>query len=182
MTTPWTPTGEWQGATAAVLGAGPSLTLEAVEALRHHFCIAVNFACRAAPWADMLVALDGNWPQEFRDFSGLRVTGCEDDDLDALYIGHRFQRVRTAAGEIEIRNSGLEAIRIAAEMGASRIILAGFEPERPAHFYDDEVDTGGYPGVAEGLAQITDELAARGVTVERYVPDAAPLPDAEPEA
>jgi hypothetical protein len=182
MTTPWTPTGEWQGATAAVLGAGPSLTPDIAEALRSHFVIAVNAAVSIAPWADMLVALDANWPPAWRKFKGLRVTGVKDDDLDALYIGHRFQRVRTAAGEIEIRNSGLEAVRIAAEMGASRIILAGFEPERPAHFYDDEVDTGGYPGVAEGLAQITAELAARGVTVERYVPDAAPLPDAEPEA
>lgn len=178
MTTPWTPNREdWKGATAAVFGAGPSLTPDAVEALRHHFCVAVNFACRAAPWADMLVALDGNWPAEFRDFAGMRVAGIEDAELDALYVGHRFQRVRTAAGEIEIRNSGLEAIRIAAEMGASRIILVGFDPERARHFYDDEVDAGPYPGVLEGLAQITAELAARGVTVERYAPE-----ETEPEA
>lgn len=183
MTTPWKPTGEWQGATVAVLGCGPSLTPEAVELLRHHFVIAVNHAAAVAPWADMLVALDVGWPAEWREFVGLRVTGCEDAELDALYVGHRFHRVSTARGEIEIRNSGLEAIRIAAEMGASRIILVGFEPEQPRHFYDDEVDTGGpYPGVAEGLAQIAAELAARGVVVERYAPDAAPLPDAEPEA
>jgi hypothetical protein len=183
MTTPWTPTGEWQGATAAVLGAGPSLTPDIAEALRSHFVIAVNAAVSIAPWADMLVALDAGWPAEWREFPGMRVTGIEDADLDAFYVGHRFHRVRTAGGEIEIRNSGLEAIRIAAEMGASRIILVGFEPERPGYFYDDEVDTADFHvGVAEGLQQITAALAARGVVVERYAPEATALPDAEPEA
>jgi len=173
MTTLWEPTGEWQGATVAVFGCGPSLTPEAVEPLRHHFVIAVNHAAAVAPWADMLVALDANWPAEWREFAGLRVTGCEDDDLDALYIGHRFHRVRTAGGEIEIRNSGLEAIRIAAEMGASRIILVGFEPDLPGYFYDDEVDTGDFHvGVREGLQQLTAALAERGVVVERFEPEA----------
>lgn len=167
MTTLWHPNGEWAGATVAVLGAGPSLTADAVEALQVDRIVAVNFACRLAPEADMLVALDGNWPQELREFAGLRVTGVEDPELDALYVGPRWERVQLAPGhEVEIHNSGLAAIRIAAQMGAQRIMLFGFDhPGRRGHFYDDVEHE--YFGLAEGLAQIAAELTARGVTVER---------------
>lgn len=170
MTIAWTPNNEWAGATVAVLACGPSMSEEVAQALRGHRRIVVNAAHRLAPDADMLVALDGNWPQALREFAGLRVTGVADDSLDALYAGPMWERVRLAPNhEIEIRNSGLAAIRIAAAMGASRIIRAGFDPERPSHFYDDEVDTGAYPGLAAAIATLTADLALRGVPVERYV-------------
>jgi hypothetical protein len=169
MTTVWHPSGNWSGETVAVLGTGPSLTPEAVALLREHRTIAVNFACRLAPDADMLVALDGNWPQEFREFKGMRVTAVADDDLDALYVGPQWERVKIGAGhEIEIHNSGLAAIRIAVGMGAGRIILAGFDAEDARHFYDDEVDTGGYVGLAQALSALVTELSARGFIVERF--------------
>ena len=173
MTTPWQPNNEWAGATVAVLGSGPSMSAEVVEALREHRTIAVNDAHRLAPGADMLVALDGNWPPAQREFAGMRVTGVADDELDALYCGPMYERVTLGPNhQIEIRNSGLAAVRIAAGMGAARIILAGFEPDRPGHFYDDEVDTGGYLGLAEGLAALIAELQARGIAVEKYAPPA----------
>jgi hypothetical protein len=169
MTTVWQPNGQWKGETVAVLGTGPSLTPKVVALLREHRTIAVNFACRLASDADMLVALDGNWPQEFRDFKGMRVTAVADDELDALYVGPRWERVTLAPGhEIEIHNSGLTAIRIAVGMGAGRIILAGFDPTEPGHFYDDEVDTGAYVGLAQAMSALTNELTARGVIVERF--------------
>jgi hypothetical protein len=169
MTTIWQPSGEWAGKTVAVLASGPSMSADVAKALRKHKTIAVNFAVRAAPWADMLVALDGNWPQELRDFAGIRVTGVADDTLDARYIGMVSETLILAEGHvINIRNSGLAAIRVAAGMGASKIILAGFDPEKRGHFYDDEVDTGVYIGVAIGLERIITEMTARGIVVERY--------------
>ncbi|HEY0823057.1 MAG TPA: hypothetical protein VGD76_04655 [Ramlibacter sp.] len=177
MTTAWKSEPIWTGQTVAVMACGPSLTSALAESLREHRTIVVNDACKVAPWADMLVALDAGryWTQEMREFAGLRLTGIEDDGLDAHYIGHRFERVTLAPGhQVEIRNSGLAAIRIAGEMGAARILLAGFDPEQPGHFYDDQVDTGEYVGLAAGLRQITAELAARGVTVERVAPKPAP--------
>lgn len=170
MTQPWKNERAWAGQTVAVLATGPSVSQKVADALREHRTIAVNEAIRVAPWADMLVALDGNWPQEFRDFAGLRLSGIDDESLDAFYIGHRFDRVTLAPGHIvEIRNSGLAAVRIAAEMGAARILLAGFDyPEQPGHFYDDEVDTGEYIGLAAGLAQLIAELRTAGIAVERF--------------
>lgn len=175
MTTPWQITPEWAGETVAVIGCGPSLTPEVAESMKELRTIVVNHAHRLAPWADILLALDGNWPAEWRDFAGRRVTGIDDPDLDALYIGPRWETVTLAPGHVvEIRNSGLTAIRLAAALGARRILLAGFEPEEDRRFYDDEVDTGDRPmagdpylGVPQGLAQITAQLAAQGVSVER---------------
>lgn len=170
MTTQWTITPEWKGQTVAVLASGPSMSAEVAESLRQHRTIAVNEAYRVAPWADMLLALDGNWPAEYRAFKGLRVTGVEDAGLDALYIGPRWETVQIGpTHRVEIHNSGLTAVRVAALMGASRIVLAGFDyPRQPGHFYDDEVDTGEYLGLPEGLAALTAELTASGVVVERF--------------
>jgi hypothetical protein len=129
----------------------------------------VNDTLRLAPWADMLLALDGNWPAHYREFSGVRLTGIEDDSLDAFYIGHRSETVQLRPGHIvSIRNSGLMALRIAAEMGAARILLAGFEPETPLHF--DGSPAGPYIGLTEGLEQVTAELRRGGVMVEQVSP------------
>lgn len=166
MTTPWQPSGEWAGATVAVLAAGPSMTAAVAEAVRAQAdrVIVVNNAIRFAPDADMLVALDAGWPQEWRDFGGMLVTGIEDPDLDALYVGHRFERVQMGPShEIEIRNSGLTAVRLAAELGAARIIRAGFDATAEDGFP--------YDGVALGLRAIERELRARGIVVEPYLPD-----------
>lgn len=170
MTTTWTITPEWQGQTVAVLASGQNMSQEVADALREHRRIVVNYTHRLAPDADMLVAMDGNWPQEMREFAGLRVTGVQDDSLDAIYIGPRWERVQLAPGhQIEIHNSGLTAVRIAAQMGAARIILAGFEPETPGHWYDNEVDSSNfYTGLAQALQDLTVELQAKGVKVETY--------------
>ena len=170
MTTTWKITPEWQGQTVAVLASGPSMSQEVADALREHRRIVVNHTHRLAPDADMLVCMEGNWPQEYREFAGLRVTGVLDDDLDALYIGPRWERVQMEAGRvIEIHNSGLTAVRVAALMGASRIILAGFAPETQRRWHDDEVDTGADMGLTGALKALEAELTARGVIVEWFV-------------
>jgi hypothetical protein len=58
---------EWKGRTVAILGGGPSLTMDQVETVRMANvagllqCIAVNDAYLAAPWADLLYAADAKW-------------------------------------------------------------------------------------------------------------------------
>lgn len=183
MTTPHTIERIWPGLTVAVLASGPSLTPELVARLRRAAdrVIVVNGAHRLAPWADVLVALDGNWPDEFRAFEGMRITAVADDSLNALYIGPRFETIRLAEGHhIEVANSGLTAVRLAAQLGAGTIILAGFDwPAQEGHFYDDPPEV--YPGNVEGLAAIVAELTAAGVTVRAAthtvaVPGPTPAP------
>lgn len=173
MTTPYVVEKIWLGRTVLVIGGGPSAPHALCdETLRDCPRIVVNHACQLAPDADMLVALDGNWPEAFRSFAGLRVTGVSDVDLDALYIGPSYERIAIDTGHvIEVRNSGLTAIRLAAAAGAARIVIAGFDPETPGHFdgYPSEetiFDGVPYPGATQGLAALIAELTAQGVVVE----------------
>jgi hypothetical protein len=170
MTTLWDIKPDWAGETVAVLGSGPSLTLEIAESLTAHRCIAVNHSFLLAPAADMLVALDLDFWTDTKDFSGLRVCGVDSDDVDALYAGPMYERIEIGPGHtVELRNSGLAAIRIAARMGATRIILAGFDPRTRAHFDghpNAEGPAAGYPALAEGLAGMIAELGEQGIAVE----------------
>jgi hypothetical protein len=164
MTRAWNITPKWTGDTVAVLASGPSMSAAVAESLRWCHTIAVKHTCRLAPWASMLVALDAPWPNGFRTFKGLRVAGVADNETDALYAGPWMERVQMGPGHvIEIRNSGLAAIRIAAAMGAKGIVLAGFDPHQPGRWHDPAPTH--YAGLAEGLAALCTELKARGIEV-----------------
>ena len=168
MTTPWAiPSDFWAGETVAVLGAGPDMTAELAETARGHKTIAVNRAIKFAPWADMFVALDPHHPfweeAENVGFKGMAVCGVE-CDIEALYPGMMYERVEVRPGHtIELRNNALTAIRIAALAGAAKIILLGFDPER----YEEIHAHTGFFGLVQGLEQITAELRAKGIAVER---------------
>ncbi len=165
MTTPWEITREWEGQTVAILGAGPDMTAELAETARGHKTIAVNRAVKFAPWADMFVALDPHHPfwDGREDFAGIKVCGVE-CDYDARYPGMLYERVKMGDGSvIEIRNNALAAIRIAFRMGAAKILLLGFDPER----YEEVHAHTGFVGLKQGLEQIIAELQAAGVEVVR---------------
>ena len=167
MTTPWTITPEWAGETVAILGAGPDMTAELAETARGYKTIAVNRAVKFAPWADMFVALDPHHPfweeAENVGFKGIRVCGIE-CDIDARYPGMMYENVNMGeAHDISIRNNALAAVRIAERMGAKKIVLIGFDPER----YEEVHLHTGFTGLVAGLKQITAELVAKGIEVER---------------
>jgi hypothetical protein len=167
MTTAWTITPEWAGETVAILGAGPDMTAELAETARGHKTIAVNRAVKFAPWADMFVALDPHHPfweeAENVGFKGIRVCGIE-CDLDARYPGMMYENVHMGeAHDISIRNNALAAFRIAERMGAKKIILLGFDPER----YEEVHAHTGFTGLVAGLRQMTAELVAKGIEIER---------------
>lgn len=168
MTTLWEiPADMWAGQTVAILGAGPDMTAELAETAKGHKTIAVNRAVKFAPWADMFVALDPHHPfweeAENVGFTGIRVCGVE-CELDAMYAGMFYENVTMPDGEqLQIRNNALAAIRIASKTGAKKLILLGFDPER----YEEIHSHTGFRGLKEGLEQITAELQAAGIEVER---------------
>jgi len=164
MTTRWNVPRLFEGRMVAVLAPGKNLTQELADSVVDLPRIAVKRAYRLAPDADMLIGLDGTADAEFwtetDDFDGLRVCGTE-CDLDVLYLHLPHEVVTLAPGHvIHIRNNGLAAIRVAAMAGASKILLLGFDTGRYEAFH-------GFRGLTEGLAQLTAELQARGVAVER---------------
>lgn len=167
MTTRWPIPQMWLGETVAILGAGPDMTAALAETVREFKTIAVNRSVKFAPWADMFVALDPHhpfWEEADRmGFTGMRICGVE-CDYDALYPGMMYETVTVAPGHIvQIRNNAMAAIRIAERAGAKKIILLGFDPER----YEEIHAHTGFYGLVQGLAQITAELRAKGVEVER---------------
>jgi len=136
---------------------------ELADSVRHLPCIAVNRAVVMAPWADMLVSIDANWPTEANDFAGLRIIGFE-GDIDALYAGLPYEVVTLAPGNVvHIRSNALAAVRIAAMAGAAKILLLGFDTERYEAIHN-------FQGLTVGLAALIAELGAQGIEVERVNP------------
>jgi len=126
----------WEGKTVAIMASGPSMSQAAADDVREAGIpsIAVNNTFELAPWADMLYAADSGWwdvhAQTALKFPGLKVTchectvykvvlwlrqsGCEGFDPDPKMI-------RTGG------NSGYQAIHVAIQAGAKRILLLGYD-------------------------------------------------------
>jgi hypothetical protein len=183
MTYPLVITPIWQGRTVAILASGHSLTQDLADSVKHLPRIAVRRAFRLARDADFILALDGPPNYGFWDESegcpGTRVCGVECDLADAyLHLPH--ETVELEAGHVvEIRNNGLAAIRLAALLGAERILLLGFDPPPFRHFYKDvDADWDRYPGLAVGLTALVTELQARGIVIEYCTSVPAPAGEA----
>lgn len=169
MTTPLNVTNIWLGETVAILCNGPMLAAQLAAAARPARAIAVNRAVALAPWADMLVSIDANWPAEGEKFAGTRVVGIE-SDVDACYVSMPYEEVEFQPGHVvHMRSNALSAMRIAAAAGAAKLVLFGFDTLRY-----EEIHT--FPGLTVGVAALIDDLRARGIEVEY----AAPAPAAQP--
>ncbi len=185
----------WPNSTIAILATGPSLTAEDVEFCRGKVpVIAINDAHRLAPWADLLHSSDRTWWNHYKgvpsfhgpkyglgshpgkanpfhklpDVQVLRYTG--DDGLELDPSGLR------SGG-----NSGYAAINLAVHLGATTIVLLGYNlswPGGKAHFF------GNHPAALnqqEGLVRIfirafatlVEPLKALGVRVINATKDSA---------
>lgn len=149
MATPWqVPKGLWKGRTVVVLASGPSLKpcLPSVVArLGDVATVAVNSTGvptkddygrvipAAAPWADMLYAADSGWwdyyCQDALKFNGFKVTASENSYRATLYL-HSTGATGYDPTPGKIRtggNSAYQAMHIAAQAGARRIVLCGVD-------------------------------------------------------
>lgn len=133
----------WPAASVVILASGPSLTTDQCDAVRAWHAlggarrvIAVNTTFRRAPWADVLYACDAPWWKLYIK----EVRGCFDGQLwtqdEQAGQAHGINRVQSLclpglgkrAGTIhQGGNSGYQAINIAWQAGAARIILLGFD-------------------------------------------------------
>jgi hypothetical protein len=115
-----------KGQTVACLASGPSLTFEDCEAVRHLPCIAVNATFRAAPWAQALYGMDAKFWAAYAD------------EISATFKGTRYGWSRLTEkydctvmdgrpGFTGFINSGCDAISLAVWLGASRIVLLGYD-------------------------------------------------------
>lgn len=119
--------------TFAVLATGPSMSQELANYVRGKCkVIAVSDAYKLAPWADALVSNDRNWWEHNKaanKFAGRKFASV------ALPHGvEALPRVGVYGGGI---NSGLQGMRVAQILGATKILLLGFDmsAERGLHYF-----------------------------------------------
>lgn len=155
------------GKTVLVVGAVPC----DIGTVAADYVIAVSAGVKNAPNADMLVSIDNNmahavgWDE--KSFTGIRVIGIPSADEAHIYCPFPYESIQVAPGHVtHFRNNGTSAIRLAADRGAKRVLIAGFD----AAAYDRQSAPLGFDGVlVNAMPALIAELRGRGLTVE-YVP------------
>jgi hypothetical protein len=132
----WFP--DWTGETVVIVASGPSAGKVDLNLTRGRArVIAVNSSYRLVPWRDMVYGCDAQWwhsVEGMPDWPGLRVS----QDKRAFDAYPWLKRVVSMRGvqhtQLEQRgyvlwggNSGSQAINLAAQTGARRIVLCGFD-------------------------------------------------------
>lgn len=111
-----------------VIATGPSLKQDDVDYVRGKCkVVAVSNAYTVAPWADCLVSHDRNWWRHYPDamnFEGPKYCRFE------LNGTQRFNPFGMPIG----CNSGLMGMYVAQSLGASKILLLGFDM-KGSHFF-----------------------------------------------
>lgn len=177
----------WPGCTMVILGGGPSLTPEDVERVglvRDRTAWSPNCAVRVlaikeayllAPWADVLYACDHSWWRYYNGaptFTGLKYT------LEAPTPGVvQLQNTGDAGLELEPtglrtgHNSGFQAINLAVHLGATRVLLVGYDcwagSDGRQTWYQTKRPhlTSPYPVFMQSFGTIVEPLKAAGVEV-----------------
>lgn len=112
----------------AVLATGPSMSQAVADQVKGLKVVAVSDAYKLAPWADALASTDGRWWNHHKDalsFKGLKFTAAPD-----------FRPVKGVEKfpTDSHTNSGLLGLMVAVHMGATEVLLLGFDL-RGTHFF-----------------------------------------------
>jgi hypothetical protein len=177
------------GCTAVCLGGGPSLTRADVEACRGRArIIAINDAIRLAPWADVLYAADARWwitHQDTKLFAGLKfgLQPCIGrPDVTVLRHTGRLGLESDPSGLRTGGNSGYQAIQVAVHLGASTILLLGYDlryAQGRAHWFGSHPSPLNDPSESQlvtwrsHFATLVAPLAELGITVINCTPGTA---------
>lgn len=186
----WRVQPEWAGESVAILGGGPGLTREQIDQLGRTDVriIAINNAGELAPWADILYFCDARWYQWHKEkaaaFEGRRVT------LENLALQRELE-VRSlrdygvlgfaprSDGVCNGRNSGYQALQLAAWLGAARVLLLGFDMrqvEGRMHWHPEHpvaTPANIFQGWLDCFEQLAPELEKRGCKVINCTPGSA---------
>lgn len=172
------------GGTVVCLGTGPSLTQDDVDYVRGKATvIAINDAFRLAPWAEVMYACDAkfwywHWHKGAREFAGLKFA------LDAGARRYPGVTVLRKTGETGLesdpsgvragRNSGYQAIGVAVHMGASKVVLLGYDMHGD-HYFGQHPDSSKPPFVVclQRFATLVEPLKAAGVSIVNCTPKTA---------
>jgi len=133
----------WKDRVAVLIGGGPSVTQDQIDLIREAHnedivhVIAINNAYQIAPWADVLYACDEVWwgwyYTDTVDFRGLRITrslSAKRNYPDLIWIEgepHDQGLSKRQDSIVNGRIGGYQAINLAVNFGAKRILLIGYD-------------------------------------------------------
>lgn len=180
------------------IASGPSLTIDDCQRVGRwkdqatetdqRLVIAVNESWRRAGFADYLYAADGKWWRHRSRDGRITIDAVRADfrgDLWTCDLGASrdfgLNRVnpRNAAGLVTTpgevgtggQNGGMQAVGLAWHLGATRIVLLGYDMTGAGHWHGPHVDKLGDPSPglmqrwAAAAAPIARDLVARGVEI-----------------
>lgn len=143
---------DWTGRIVVLIATGPSLTAEQIEYVKKKRkrgkcrVIAINeagvstYKPLAAPWADMLYAADRAWWQHYKpEFYGYRVSGEPVEGVNTIplkMLEREEPMSRDPSTVVSCGHSGFQALGLALALGATKIIMLGYDcggPKRNAH-------------------------------------------------
>ncbi len=183
----------WPGQTAVCFGGGPSLTQHDVDACRDSgmLGISVNDAFRIAPWCEVLYSSDLAWWKQYAgvpEFTGLKYSVQNDNprawrklpsDIQVLENTGDIGLELAPTGLRTISNSGGAAINLAVHLGATRVILLGYDMKRgqKVHWFGNHPDPlrnhSPYTMFAAKFNTMVQPLKAAGIDVVNCSPDSA---------
>lgn len=151
----------WAGETVFVVGTGPSAALLPLEAVRNRAKVfVIKSSLKLAPWADALYGADLGWwvanKLDVDQFIGWKFCPCP--RICHAYKGVRLVKLQSRAMVLTKNigtvgcgletgggHSGFQAINLAVQFGAKRIVLVGFDMTLSggAHWHKD------YRGIAK---------------------------------
>lgn len=133
----------WKDGVAVIIGGGPSVTQDQIDLIREAhesgnvYVIAINNSYQIAPWADVLYACDVIWwewhYEDTVDFKGLRITPAlraKQNYPDLIWIegeAHDQGLSKRQDSIVNGRIGGYQAINLAVNFGAKRILLIGYD-------------------------------------------------------
>lgn len=175
-----------QGGVAVCLGSGPSLTQDDVDVCRGQAAvIAINDSWRLAEWADVLYACDGKWWDHHKgvpSFQGLKFglktmppgsRAKADKWPDVMRLKNAGPEGLSSAGLYTGSNSGYQAIQLAVHLGATRVLLLGYDMQRDkkgrAHWFGEHPreirGTSDYSTFCNYFKSLVKPLKALGIEV-----------------
>jgi len=131
---------DWSGLACAVIASGPSAKKANIGALRGKMpTIAIKENIELCPWADVVYGCDAAWwknSQGLPEYKGLKV--AFDRRLQGQFPDIKFVEIDAEKKVDRILverpgligsggNSGFQAVNLAVQFGASRILLVGFD-------------------------------------------------------
>lgn len=185
---------DWHGRAVAVIASGPSVQKQEVASLRGRLpVLAIKENYDLAPWADVVYGCDAAWWKNrngLKTYHGLKVSATLDlrlyfKDLNYVTLEKHDDRIRldplgtVGAGG----NSGFQAVNLAVQFGATRLLLIGFDMNhhtRQPHWYGrnngpgrTNPDHNNYDRWRRAFTQSTPILEKAGVEVVNASPMSA---------